>query len=547
MSVRRQNTTVRARREFRVRLENARNLQSPEDAIARALRSPFAATELPLRIATYAYKGAGESKAQVVIASEIEQEAMPDSTDVTLGYMLNDPDGKVVLNNVQKAALVPGEGPRGAVLQHTALLTVEPGRYTLKLAAIDGRGRRGSVEHSLEVWQMAGVPFAVSDLMLGEAPTRRGEPLQPHVEAWLTTDQLGAYLEAYGSDPASLDNLAVRLEVARDLSGASLASVTGSVGKPADANRRVLTAVIPVGKLTPGRYLARAIVTRGDEKVWESARPFHVTPESTTSGLAALIPETLKKTPFSRQDLLTPEVLGKSMDVFEQGRPSLAATIARVRKGEFTGAARKAFDANDQTASMFLRGLELYAAGDLNGAASQLSDVLRTVPDFAPAALYYGACFAAGGRDREAINSWLGADASKELLPLVYTLTADALVRLDDREQLVALLGQAVADWPQEDGFRWRLAQAYAVQRRHKEAFVTVEPYLTRHPTDQTALFVAIQAIYGAHLAGEPFLNDADAADRLTKYAKAYRAAKGPHEAVVDAWVQSITAPATRP
>ena len=208
VSVRRQNTTVRARREFRVRLENARNLQSPEEAIARALRSPFAATELPLRIATYAYKGAGESKAQVVIASEIEQDAMPDSTDVTLGYMLNDPDGKVVLNNVQKAVLVPGEGPRGAVLQHTALLTVEPGRYTLKLAAIDGRGRRGSVEHSLEVWQMAGVPFAVSDLMLGEAPTRRGEPLQPHVEAWLTTDQLGAYLEAYGSDPASLDSLA---------------------------------------------------------------------------------------------------------------------------------------------------------------------------------------------------------------------------------------------------------------------------------------------------------------------------------------------------
>ena len=77
------------------------------------------------------------------------------------------------------------------VLQHTALLTVEPGRYTLKLAAIDASGRRGSVEHSLEVWQMAGVPFAVSDLMLGEAPTRRGQPLQPHVEAWLTTDQLG--------------------------------------------------------------------------------------------------------------------------------------------------------------------------------------------------------------------------------------------------------------------------------------------------------------------------------------------------------------------
>jgi VWFA-related protein len=547
VTVRRQNATVRSRREFTVPPKGEANLESTEESITRALRSPFAVTNLPLRMATYAYRGSGESKIQVVVATEISAEGAAEKADVTVGYLLQDMDGKAVLNNVQRGTLPREDGPRGPVLEHVALMTLEPGTYTLKIAAVDDTGRRGSITHALQAWQMAGVPFATSDLMLGDAPAMMTGPPRPRVEARLAGDRLGAYMEIYGTDLAALNEVTARLEVAADVSSAALISVPGFVG-PADVgNRRVMSAVTAIGALTPGRYVARAIVTRGDEKVWESARPFYVTPASTAAGLASLGPRLMATTTFERQSVLAPDVMSAVMDALGRGRPALAATIARVRKGELTGAARQAFDVNDQTAALFLRGLEFYSQGDLNRAASQMSEVMRLVPDFTPAGLYFGACFAAGGRDREAVNAWRKVIAGKDRVPAVHMLTADALIRLGDTDQLVELLTRAVSEWPQDDGLRRRLAQAYAVTGRPRDALATAEPLLARHPNDQDVLFVALHAIYSSQLAGEPILNEMDSRARITQYGRAYLTAKGPNAEMVSAWMKYVAASATQP
>jgi VWFA-related protein len=543
VSVRRQNATVRARREFTVPERGEANLESAREGIARALRSPFAVTALPLRMATYAYKGEGDSKIQVVVATEIDGEGAPEKADVTLGYLLQDVDGKVVLNNVQQSTLERIEGADGPVLEHVALMTVEPGTYTLKLAAVDAAGRRGSIEHPLQAWQMAGVPFATSDLILGDAPAMLTGPPRPHVEARLEGDRLGAYMEMYGTDPAALSEIRVRLEVASDVAGAALSSVPGFV-QPAGSTRRVMSAITSIGALTPGRYVARVIVTLADKKVWESARPFYVTPASTAAGLASLGSRLIATTAFDRQSVMTPEMLGSVMDVLQRSRPSLAATAARVRKGELAGAARQAFDAGDQTAALFLRGLELYSAGDLNRAASQFSEVMRLAPDFTPAGVYFGACFAAGGRDKEAVAAWRKVVAGRDRLPTVQALTADALIRLGDTDQLVELLTTAVQEWPDDEGLRRRLAQAYAVAGRYKEALAAAEPFLARTPADRDMLFVAVHAIYTSHLSGQPLLPDAEGRTRIVKYGQAYAASKGPHAELVSGWMRYMTASA---
>jgi predicted Zn-dependent protease len=236
-------------------------------------------------------------------------------------------------------------------------------------------------------------------------------------------------------------------------------------------------------------------------------------------------------------------VLGAALNELQRGRPALASVLVRVRKGEFDGAAREAFEGGDQMAALFLRGLELYAAGNLDRAATQLRDVLRLAPDFAPAALYFGACFAAGGRDREAVTTWRRLTAGGNPMPIVYTLTAEALVRLGDTDAVITLLTQVVATRPEDDGARLRLAQAYAAAGRQKEALATVEPYLDRHPADDEALFVALQAIYVSRVAGQPVLGEAEAADRMATYGRSYATAKGPHQALVARWVAAMKSP----
>ena len=70
VSVRRQGVRVRSRRQFQVMKDDAAGALTPEARLMRTLRSPFAATELPLRLATYAFQERNSSKVQVLVATE---------------------------------------------------------------------------------------------------------------------------------------------------------------------------------------------------------------------------------------------------------------------------------------------------------------------------------------------------------------------------------------------------------------------------------------------------------------------------------------------
>jgi tetratricopeptide (TPR) repeat protein len=228
------------------------------------------------------------------------------------------------------------------------------------------------------------------------------------------------------------------------------------------------------------------------------------------------------------------------MDVLDKGRPALKATTTEVRKGRFDGAARQAFDAGDQLAAAFLRGLELFANGDMNPAATQFTAALRIEPQFAPASFYLGACYAAGGHDREAATAWRTALVAADKTPVEYASLADAVFRLGDDQLAIAPLRDAVAAWPGDDELRRRLALAFALTLQHKDALATVEPYLARHPGDHEALLVAVHAIYAARLAGQPLLGGDQDLERMAAYSRAYAAAKGPHEALVRSWAAFV-------
>jgi VWFA-related protein len=550
VSVRRRGANLRARREFRIAPDaDAKNV-TVEDQLARTLRSPFAATDLPLRLATYAYQDPQSSKVRVMLATEIDK-TTKDPEQITIAFTLTDVNGRIAAGGTQRPTLTPVDGLRGPLLEYASMFSVDPGTYTLKLAAIDAGGRRGSLEHPVQAWQMTGVPFAVGDLLLADTPTTPGELIHPPVEARLATGSLAAYLELYSDQPATLDTTLVRIEVAATDTGPALASAPGRLETSADSKSRIVTSVVPVGALPPGQYVARAIVTRGDAKVGELTRPFQITPASVVARVgtpagSALAPAALLASmlspiaAFQRADLLKSDVLGLFMDLLDKGRPALKGTTALVRAGKMKGTGLQALEAGDQLAATFLRGLELYSNGELDQAAVQFAAAVRVSPDFSPALFYLGACFAAAGRDQEATIRWSAALTGPDNLPLVYSALGDALFRTGDVGKAIVPLREALSKWPEDDQVRRRLALAYAVTQQHKEALATIEPYLPGHPSDHEAILIALHAIYASAVLGQPLLEGTQNRDRITMYAAAYATAKGPHAALITTWADFV-------
>lgn len=550
VSVRRRGANVRARREFQITPDAQTKNENAEQRLARTLRSPFAATDLPMRLATYAYQDPQSSKVRVLIATEIGQ-TTKDPAEITIGYSLIDRDGKATVSRVQHPTLTPVDGLNGPLLEYAGMFTIDPGTYTLKLAAIDGQGRRGSLEHPLQAWQMTGVPLAVGDLMLADTPTTPGDSIHPPVEARLATGRLATYLEIYSDRPETFDATQVKIEVAATDTGPALASAQGRLEQAADPKRRIVATVVPVDALPPGEYTARAIVTRGDEKVGELSRPFQITPASvvarvgapggTTLVSAALLASMLSPIAgFQRADLLKADVLGLFMDLLDKGRPALKGTTALVRAGKMKGTGLQALEAGDQLAATFLRGLELFSTGELDQAAIQFSAALRVSSDFGPAMFYLGACYAAAGRDQEASTRWNSAVTTADTLGLEYTALGDALFRMGDVGKAIAPLREALAKWPEDDQLRRRLALAYAVTLQHKEALATIEPYIPRHASDHEAILMALHAIYASVVVSQPLLGGTQDRERMATYATAYAAAKGPHETVITSWADFV-------
>ena len=78
-------------------------------------------------------------------------------------------------------------------------------------------------------------------------------------------------------------------------------------------------------------------------------------------------------------------------------------------------------------------------------------------------------------------------------------------------------------DWP------WRTPSPSSTRTRSP----LWELYIARHPGDHEALLVTVHAIYAARVEGRPLLGGNQDRERMVTYARAYAAAKGPHEALV--------------
>ncbi len=542
----RRGIEVRSRGEFAV---DAARTRSTEEVLADTLRSPLLVSELGIKVVAYSFKDPDSARLRIVIATEIDRSTDPDAK-LALAFALVDSRGNVVSSQLEPDVQSPVRPTKTQTFVGSAI--ADPGVYTLKLAVVDDGGRRGSVEHSFRAQLTSAGQVRVTDLLLAETDPG-GAGIVPTVSADFTGDTLHGYFELSSDALDPLNAASAVVEVAQSEQGRALDSAPAVI-RQSEPNRRTAEAAVPIALLPQGDYVARVIVSAGGRRIGEVTRPFRIV---RAAPLIATVGADSRRAPgtappiafsshpdvFDRGSVLTPAVVGFFLDRMNVGNrgKAPAEAVERARAGQYDAAieALKGPDASP-LATAFIGGLSLYAKGDLEAAANRFRDTLRLDSEFFPAAFYLGACYAAGGRDREAAGAWQTSLVTQSDAPFIYTLLGDALIRLRDTGAALDILVEASQLWPDEDQVRMRLGTVQALAGKQSDAVRTLDPYLVRHPEDHERLLVALKAIYETRSTGQVIWTADEDRQHFERYAAAYAAAGGPEQELVERWKKFV-------
>src|ERR1043166_2289910 len=343
-----------------------------------------------------------------MIAADIGQPGAQ-TAPLNVAYIIVNDENKIAASFNEKLTLKRAADLDTEPLQFLGSAVVDPGVYSLRFAAVDADGRRGSVVRDVNAWKMAGEGLALGDLLVGRTPPQGGG-LMAAVEPHVTTETLAAYLELYSTSEKTFESATITFEVADDPDGPALATLDARVLPGRQPTWRIAQGLLGARVLPPGRYVARAKIARDGKAVGLLARPFVLERAGGAGVVVASIasPASLMGSlpKFDRDAVIGREFIAAMLDVVEKRSSSLKDAMVAARAGRYGPAALEALTAGDQSAAAFLRGLDLFIKGQLNEAATQLQLAAGPRRDFFPASFYLGACYASAGRDRDAAGVW---------------------------------------------------------------------------------------------------------------------------------------------
>lgn len=235
--------TVRARPAFRATPVQSKGVI--DDQIVRLLRSPRVVTEIPLRVAAYAFSNQKPGSVRVLLSAEA---ALATPRPLTIGFVLID-DGGVI------AASGTGTTDDGRL---SLSVNVPEGRYLLRAAAVDPGGRKGSVERPVLARLVGSGPVRFSDIVVAEGSSAT-ENLRAAV-AQVRSERAAALFDIYGLPDWKPEAGSVKVEITEESGGRAVASIPATIVSTGPANWRV-SASLPVSELPPGTYIATAYVT----------------------------------------------------------------------------------------------------------------------------------------------------------------------------------------------------------------------------------------------------------------------------------------------
>lgn len=515
---------------------------TPTEAVTRALRAPLTINDVPIRVATWISKPPGANKGRLLIVAEMER-LDAQTLEYTAGLVIVSASGQAVVSPVEKMTLREREGAPGTAV-FTGSVVVDPGSYRLRLAVADEAGRVGSVERKVDAWDMSAPTLTMGDLLLG-VPGADGQ-LAPAIEPVVAGGRLAAVVEVY--QPAlPIDSVEATLEVVSDEQGEPLTMAPLDVGTGAAAEIGVAQGSVATSLLPPGRYLARATVRQHGAVQGRLVRPFRVAAASaaTTAPVAvaalrlppALIASMIASLPVvDRAELVAPDVLTPALTAIAQARPAAKGAIALAVREGLGPAALEALASGDQMTAALLRGLDFFAQGQQARAIPQLQLAMQQAPALAQVRLYLGAALALAQRHREAAGLLTSINAEVAGRAPVARMAAASWLHAGDAPNAIVALESANAQG--DPGVARTLALAYLAANRPADAMPLLAGYLEVHPTDADTLFAGIYAAYATAIAAPA--GDAAARARVEAWARTYRNARGPQQALVDAWLAHL-------
>ena len=550
--------TVRARPTFVLReAETASAIATaattPMEQLTEVLRQPLPSRGLPMHVASYTNIDTSSAKVRVVISAEFGDPAGTE-LELPIGIVVLDKNDKAVYNRAGLTRLSPassrGESPR---LILTSLL-LDPGEYTLRVAAVDEKGRAGSVHHTINarLTRTSG-GLSLSDLMLVPQPPTVGELPRPRPAGIIDTETLTAMVEMSGTDANLLTRSRATIEIADAENGNALVSVEARQAMRSN-NLRAFAATLRLGVLPPGEYIARAIVKAPGQPELRLVRPFLMAPVVTDTAAVSIDPRVpldpdappaplaevkifVPVPRFVRETVLMPSVVTPFLDglaALHPPSPAVEEVIERARGGTFTPPAEAGSTPDDELNLAFVRGLDALNKGEVPQAAAWFQQTLKGASDFLGAAFYLGATHAALGRDKEAVGAWQMALLS-ENPGAVYPALVDALLRMGDGRQAVDLIEEAPSAWASDSDRIRREATALAMLGDYSGSLPKLIDLLdnTRND-DQPLLFIAVQVLYRMHRQDKGLSPDNLA--RFRGYVERHQKLGSPDRAIVETW-----------
>ncbi|MGE0866683.1 MAG: VWA domain-containing protein, partial [Vicinamibacterales bacterium] len=292
VAVKPRGLTVRARPTFVLRETDViapAPAATPMEQLTEVMRQPLPNRGLPMRVASYANIDSGSTKVRVVISAEFGDPATTEM-ELPIGMVILDKNDRVVYNRAGLTRVSPAsvraESPR---LILTSLL-LDPGEYTLRIAAVDEQGRAGSVHHTINArLTRASADRNVSDLMLVPQAPDGGDLPRPRPSGVIDTETLTALVEMSGNDANLLTRSRATIEIADAENGNALVSVEARQAMRGN-HLRAFAATLRLGVLPPGEYIARAILKSPGQPDVRLVRPFLMAPVAAPATAVSIDP-----------------------------------------------------------------------------------------------------------------------------------------------------------------------------------------------------------------------------------------------------------------
>ncbi len=161
------------------------------------MMQPRLSTEIPMRIAAFTARSGEKNKLKSVLVVEMENAESP----IAWGFQARQ-DNKVRADAFEPAA--PGELVTENLRSVSTSAVLSPGQYRLIFGAIGADGRRGTVQHPLDVTLHKAGDLEFSDVFVGAAV---GGHFRPRIVFGPDNRSLAAFVELYPAPRTSLARL----------------------------------------------------------------------------------------------------------------------------------------------------------------------------------------------------------------------------------------------------------------------------------------------------------------------------------------------------